>query len=217
VKKWIVIGALFIAGAALSLWLMGEQQAQAPVASLPTSASKVEATTARARLEQRRRLERQAVLARSKKVVRRCPKGGRRKGHPLRLMLGEQLIWEKPAREVMKMPGTIILTKGRHKGEPGLPLAALSTQSTKQRGDGSPFIVEVVPCTGPAKRYMRGEFIGNKPDGLNLVITPRGMMKLMDMRQADGHVAVKNIYSIRFRNMSGRGGGQRHKPPFGHH
>lgn len=122
--------------------------------------------------------------------VRRCPRGQER--HPLLLIRGEKTLWKKAAKEVMQLHGTVNITIGRHKDEPGLPLTALIHEH--QQGG----MVEVVPCRGDPLRFMMDE-LSLYSGRYMVVLTPKGILKLMDYSnpRSGGRVIAKNLHSVR--------------------
>ena len=141
--------------------------------------------------------QQQALIMPTKTTkIRRCPKGGKKKGHPMRLIINGQLVWEKPAKEVLQMPGTFTMNIGRHRGDQALPLTALLGQQNFHH------MAEITPCSGPALRFVPGELQGLGAKGISIVISPRGILKLMDMRHADGRIALKNIHMFHLFDMS---------------
>ncbi|MDX8411980.1 MAG: hypothetical protein R8K46_08975 [Mariprofundaceae bacterium] len=133
----------------------------------------------------------------------RCPDSG--KLHPLMLMRGQETIWEKPSDEVMKIPGTVTVERGRHAGEPGLPVSALLP-------DDGGRMLEIMPCRGEPVRLMIGE-LADQPNRYMIVRAPRGMLKLMDYSKPDSgdRILAKNLYAVRLRALGHEG--PRHEAP----
>ncbi len=88
--------------------------------------------------------------------------------------------------EALALPGAVVLDTGRHRGEPGLPLAAVL-------GDG--LILDVWPCRGDMLRYPR-DTLEAEPGRFVLVKSGKGTLKLIDTRQAGAAPITKNLAAL---------------------
>ncbi|MEE8105219.1 MAG: hypothetical protein V3T86_06770 [Planctomycetota bacterium] len=128
-----------------------------------------------------------ADLERDTAEQSRCGEGTRRR---LYLFEDEKRVGEWPVADAVKLPGCVVLDTGRHKGQNGLPLAALLSS---RKGDWDAMVI--YPCRGEPMRLSVDE-LRKEPGRYVLVVAQRGMLKLLDSEESGSKPVKKNLAAI---------------------
>lgn len=122
----------------------------------------------------------------------RCPDKGNR-ATQVTLMRGDKTLWTKSIEEMMKLPGSIALKKGRHKDSRALPVAALLPK------DGSVHTIEMARCYGKPRAFPVSKFV-NETESYIFVANQKKVLKLVNRNKKGeygGRPFVRGVALIR--------------------
>lgn len=101
----------------------------------------------------------------------------------LRLLRGDTVVWTRPNRELMQLPGVVAPEGGGKARGPWLPLGVLAA-------DGAvPKAIEFVPCTGDPVR-IDWAAVTSSPERFRVVANRRGVLRLLDHQPDGGGVST---------------------------
>ncbi len=89
--------------------------------------------------------------------------------------------------DALALPGAISVERGRHRGQPGLPLVALVDDAST---------LEVWPCRGETLVWSAAELQAD-PTRYLLVLSGKGTLKLLDTRREGPSPVSKNLAAVR--------------------
>ncbi len=117
-----------------------------------------------------------------------CPEGRR---ESLRIERGGEVVGNMPLADALAGAGSIDVATGRHRGQRGLPIAAVVAG---RDGIGA---VDVVGCDGDTVHIDAAE-LRAEPQAHVIVRNSRGVSKVIDLRAGGARGSlVKNIAAIR--------------------